>query len=62
MHLRLVRNLAKVALAGAVLTTTSACTTGVSTPQASAVADAYHTSDAIAISPYSRSIFSSTNF
>ena len=61
MHLRLVRNLVRISLMSAVLATMQAC---MSLPSGdnNGVTEAYRTSDAVAISPYTRTIFSSNNF
>lgn len=61
MHKRSVRRIGKLALIGALFTSLQACSPISSSPQSS-VADAYHSSGAIAIQPYNRTIFSSNNF
>ena len=59
MHTRSFRRIARFALTGALLGALQACAPA--SPSAS-VADAYVASGAIAIPPYTRTIFSSNNF
>ena len=60
MQIRLVRNLTRIALIGAIFASLQACTSLPSNDNG--VAEAYRTSGAVAVSPYSRTIFSSSNF
>ena len=60
MHIRLARNLAKATLLSIAFASTQACTS--LSPNDTAVAEAYKASDSIAVSHYSRTIFSSNNF
>lgn len=61
MHIRLVRKLVLFSLLNVALLATQACS---SLPggEGSSVADAYRASDAVAMTHYSRTIFSSNNF
>ena len=60
MQTRLAHNVAKITLLSVILASTQACTS--LAPNDNSVSEAYRTSDAVAISHYSRTIFSSTNF
>jgi len=60
MHIRLVRNLTRVALICAAFATTQACST--LPADENGVTEAYRASDAVAVSHYTRTIFSSNNF
>ncbi len=61
MQKRHARTLCKMFLCCAALASLQACT-DVAAPGAFSVADAYRASDAVAVSPYTRTIFSSNNF
>jgi hypothetical protein len=51
-----------VLLAGLALCLTQACTSGLDQAGGSSVAEAYETSGVVSVNPYTRTIFSSTNF
>jgi type IV pilus biogenesis protein CpaD/CtpE len=62
MQTYLVRTLAKAVLLSAALACLQACSPVYPPPNNNAVAQAFETSDVIAIKPYTRSIFNTTNF
>lgn len=61
MYTCMIKTPAKLALLGAALVLLQACSP-VAPSNESAVAQAFETSDVIAVKPYTRTIFSSSNF
>jgi hypothetical protein len=61
MQKRMVQRLVKVAALAVALTGLQACSPAYS-PSSNTVAQAYESSGVVAVSPYNRSIFQSTNF
>jgi hypothetical protein len=63
MNAAMIKVITRVVVMSVILCATQACTGGVPGGRSSvAVADAYETSGVVAVSPYTRTIFSSNNF